>query len=79
MKCVVCNHLTRVSETRTTALGLRRRRFCQRDGCGARFTTYEVHTTAHEPDRIVLVNDTRAAALRDAARDLIDLLDGGLR
>lgn len=80
MTCPSCKSDTRVTETRTTALGLRRRRICLRVECGARFTTYEVPAPGVIVDdgaRLVIVDGSTAAALRLAAHEIDKLLPDG--
>jgi transcriptional regulator NrdR family protein len=75
--CPSCKSESRVTETRATAIGMRRRRICQRTECGHRFTTYEVAAPGRTIDdgaRLIVVDGTTAAALRLAAHEITELL-----
>ncbi len=74
MKCPSCNLPSAVLETRTTKLGIRRRRRCE---CGHKFTTVEVQVPSdrqHDDARVVILSRAGATEIRAAARALGELL-----
>ncbi len=77
MRCPTCNLPSSVLETRTTKLGIRRRRRCMVPECSRRFTTVEVVVPSdrqHDDARVVILSRAGATEIRAAARALGELL-----
>lgn len=67
MKCPVCNHQTRVIDSREGAENdaVRRRRQCTRKRCAHRFTTYEMSLSRFKEE-----TDWRAKAAERLAKEI---------